>query len=182
MSRIGKMPVKIPAAVQTTVQGDLLTMKGPKGNLQLTLAPGISVSRDGEVLKVVTSRDDAQTNATFGTTRARIAGMVLGVTQGWKKSLELVGVGYGATVKPAGAGQVLTLNVGFSHDVIMNIPKDVKVTVEKTTVHFESADKELLGTVVANVRKVKPPEPYLGKGIKGTTEKIRRKAGKTGKK
>lgn len=119
-----------------------------------------------------------QANANFGTTRANINNMVLGVTKGWKRSLELSGVGFNAKI----SGKVLTLAVGFSHDVALPIPDAVKCSVNKNTIELESSDRVLLGTFAATIRKVQPPEPYLGKGIKFSEETVRRKAGKTGKK
>lgn len=180
MSRIGKQPVIVPAGVKAAVNNGIVHVEGPKGKLDYTLGRGVGVAlQDGKlVVSMTASTDDSQARANFGTARARINNMVLGVTKGWKRSLELFGVGYNAKIQ----GQALTLAVGFSHEVKMDLPKEVKCNVVKNTIELESADRELVGTVAARIRKVQPPEPYLGKGIKFTEEKIRRKAGKTGKK
>lgn len=178
MSRIGKQPVTVPQGVKASVSGGVVFIEGPLGKLQYKPGNGVKVvSENG---KVIVSRvsEDKQTKADFGTTRARINNMVSGVTKGWKRSLELSGVGYTAKI----AGAKLTLAVGFSHDVEIEVPKIVKCVVNKNTIELESCDRELLGTLASKIRKVQPPEPYLGKGIKYTEETIRRKAGKAGKK
>ncbi|MBN8547809.1 MAG: 50S ribosomal protein L6 [Deltaproteobacteria bacterium] len=178
MSRIGKQPVTVPAGVKASVSNGVVHVEGPKGKLDYTLGAGVQAAiQDGKVVVSIVGSDN-QTRANFGTARARINNMVEGVTKGWKRSLELFGVGYNAKIQ----GQALTLAVGFSHEVKMDLPKEVKCNVVKNTIELESADRELVGTVAARIRKVQPPEPYLGKGIKFTEEKVRRKAGKTGKK
>lgn len=178
MSRIGKQPVVIPAGVKAAVTNGIVHVEGPKGKLDFTPGKGVQVAvQDGKVVVSIVGSDN-QTRANFGTARARINNMVQGVTKGWKRSLELFGVGYNAKI----AGQSLTLAVGFSHEVKMELPKEVKCVVTKNTIELESADRELVGTIAARIRKTQPPEPYLGKGIKFTEEKVRRKAGKTGKK
>lgn len=179
MSRVGKMPIALPGDVKTSIQGNVVNIEGKLGKLSYTLGRGVTAKSEGSNL--VFSADniqDPQQRASFGTARAIINGMVHGVSKGWKKSLELNGVGFTATVQ----GDKLKLAVGFSHDVLMPIPKTVKVVVNKNVIEVESPNKELLGTFCSNVRKVQPPEPYLGKGIKYADETIRRKAGKTGKK
>jgi len=179
MSRIGKQPVVVPAGVTATVQNDAVVIKGPKGQLSLRTAPGVRVVLEGgQLLVSAPEMENLQVKASYGSTRAHLNNMVRGVTEGWKRSLEMNGVGYNAKI----AGQKLTLQVGFSHDVVLDMPKEVKCTVTKNVIDLESFDKELLGVVAARIRKVQPPEPYLGKGIKYTDETIRRKAGKTGKK
>ncbi len=178
MSRIGKMPVVLPAGVKAAVNDGVVNVEGPKGKLQFRPGRGVAVAvQDGKLVLSVTG-SDTQSDANWGTARAHLNNMVQGVTKGWKRSLELNGVGYNAKI----AGQALTLAVGFSHEVKMDLPKEVKCTVTKNIIDLESADRELVGTVAARIRKVQPPEPYLGKGIKFVEEKIRRKAGKTGKK
>jgi large subunit ribosomal protein L6 len=178
MSRIGKQPVVVPAGVKAAVNNGIVHVEGPKGKLNFTPAQDVQVAvQDGKLVVSIVGTDN-QTRANFGTARARINNMVLGVTKGWKRSLELFGVGYNAKIQ----GQALTLAVGFSHEVKMDLPKEVKCTVVKNTIELESADRELVGTIAARIRKVQPPEPYLGKGIKFSEEKVRRKAGKTGKK
>ena len=183
MSRIGKQPVNIPNGVKASIQGSLVSIEGPGGKLNCTVGRGVSVSQQDGVLLVkmeeVTDRRLAkQIKANYGTARALINNMVIGVTKGWKRSLEMVGVGYSAALK----GQVLEIAAGFSHPVEFKIPKELKLTVGKTTIDIQSADRDMMGVFAARVRKVRPPEPYLGKGIKYTEETIRRKAGKTGKK
>jgi len=178
MSRIGKLPVALPSGVKGGVAGGVVSVEGPKGKLSYTIRPGIGVELvDGKFVVSITGTD-LQARADYGTARATINNMVQGVSKGWKKVLELNGVGFNAKVQ----GQKIVLAVGFSHDVVLDIPTAVKCTVQKNTVELESADREILGTFAAKVRDVQPPEPYLGKGIKYAEEKIRRKAGKTGKK
>jgi large subunit ribosomal protein L6 len=180
MSRIGKLPVALPQGVKANVQAGDIIIEGPKGRLSFRPAHGVQVAVEGG--KVIVSAPESVTNAqlkaNYGTARARINNMVKGVSTGWKRSLELNGVGFTAKL----AGQALTLTVGFSHEVVIEIPKEVKCNVTKNVIDLDSADRELVGQVAARIRKVQPPEPYLGKGIKYAEEKIRRKAGKTGKK
>lgn len=179
MSRVGKMPITLPSDVKTSIQGSVVNVEGKLGKLSYTLGNGVSAKTEGtELVFSVDNVEDSQKRASFGTARAIVNGMVHGVSKGWKKSLELNGVGFTATVQ----GDKLKLTVGFSHDVIMPIPKSVKVVVNKNIIDLESPSKEVLGTFCSNIRKVQPPEPYLGKGIKYSDETIRRKAGKTGKK
>ncbi len=178
MSRIGKLPVALPSGVKGAVAGGVVSVEGPKGKLAFTIRPGISVElTDGKFVVSMTGTD-LQAKANYGTVRATINNMVQGVSKGWKKTLELNGVGFNAKLQ----GQKLVLAVGFSHDVTMDVPTAVKCNVQKNSIEMESADREVLGTFAAKVRDVQPPEPYLGKGIKYSDEKVRRKAGKTGKK
>jgi large subunit ribosomal protein L6 len=178
MSRIGKLPVAVPQGVKGAVSGSMVSVEGPKGKLSYSVRPGVTVEfKDGTFVVSMTG-NDAQAKADYGTTRATLNNMVKGVSAGWKKSLELHGVGYTAKLQ----GKNLVLAVGFSHDVTMLIPDAIKCTVTKNVIDLESNDRELLGTFAAKIRDVQPPEPYLGKGIKYSDETIRRKAGKTGKK
>jgi len=178
MSRVGKQPIKIPDGVKVAIMQGQVEVEGPRDKLVYRLGTGVKVANeDGHVL-VSRVGNDKQARANFGTTRALINNMVEGVTKGFKRNLELSGVGFNARMN----GQTLTLVVGFSHDVNMEIPKEVKCTVTKTTIELESSNKELVGAIAAKIRNVKPPEPYLGKGIKYAEETVRRKAGKTGKK
>lgn len=178
MSRIGKLPVALPTGVKGAIAGGIVSVEGPKGKLSFKVRPGIAVELvDGKFVVSMTGTD-GQAKADYGTARATINNMVLGVSTGWKKTLELNGVGYAAKLQ----GQKLVLSVGFSHDVTLDIPTGVKCNVQKSSIDMEAADREVLGTFAAKVRQVQPPEPYLGKGIKYSDEKIRRKAGKTGKK
>lgn len=181
MSRVGKQPIAIPSGVQAQIKGREVTIKGPKGQLSFSHGNGVKILQEGQILKVAlldADTEDKQSRANYGTARAILNGMVLGVTTGWKKSLELNGVGFTAKL----AGQILTLATGYSHDTKILVPKEVKCTINKNTIELESCNKEVLGTLASRIRRVCPPEPYLGKGIKYSDEKIRRKAGKTGKK
>jgi large subunit ribosomal protein L6 len=178
MSRVGKLPVAVPAGVTVGIDGRVVNVSGPKGKLAYTIGSSVDVSQaDGKIV-VAIKGDTKQARANFGTTRAIISNMVKGVTQGWKRSLELNGVGFTAKV----AGKKLVLTVGFSHDVELEIPAEIKCAVNKNLIELESPDKQSIGTFAAIVRGTQPPEPYLGKGIKYSEEKVRRKAGKTGKK
>ena len=178
MSRIGKLPVTIPQGVKAAVAGNTVSVEGPKGKLSYSIRPGIKVEVVDGNFSVSMTGSDAQAKADYGTARATINNMVKGVSAGWKKVLELNGVGY--TTKTQGKNLVLA--VGFSHEVVMEIPAGIKCTINKNQIELESSDRELLGTFAAKVRDKQPPEPYLGKGIKYSDEVVRRKAGKTGKK
>jgi large subunit ribosomal protein L6 len=179
MSRIGKIPVQLPQGVKTAFNAGVVSVEGPKGKLEYKLAKGIEASQEGSEI-IVKLGSDAGPNASadYGTARATIKNMVEGVTKGWKRSLELNGVGFNAKMQ----GTKLVLQVGYSHDVVFEIPKEIKAVITKNTIDLESTDRQLVGTFAANIRKSQPPEPYLGKGIKFAEEKVRRKAGKTGKK
>ena len=180
MSRIGKAPVAVPAGVTVTVDGTSMTVKGPKGELNTPFDPIIAVEvKDGEVLFSRNS-DLPDHRAKHGLYRSLCAGMVEGVTNGYKKELELVGVGFRAQA----SGQQLTLALGYSHPIIIEVPKEIKLTAESQKgsnpkVTLESHDKQLLGTVAAKIRSLRKPEPYKGKGVSFTDEYIRRKAGKS---
>jgi large subunit ribosomal protein L6 len=178
MSRIGKLPVALPQGVKGAVSGAVVSVEGPKGKLSYTVRPGVKVELNDGKFAVSLIGADGQSKADYGTTRATINNMVKGVSTGWKKILELHGVGYTAKLQ----GKNLVLAVGFSHEVSMEIPAEIKANVQKNSVELESANRELVGTFAAKIRQVQPPEPYLGKGIKYSDEKVRRKAGKTGKK
>ena len=177
MSRIGRLPVAIPPQVTVGVREGVVSVAGPRGSLTLPVHPAIAVEiRDGSV--VCTRRSDAKAHkALHGLTRALVANMVVGVTQGFQKRLDLVGVGYRAAVQ----GQQLTLTLGYSHPIVYPIPATIGVTVEnQTAVTVSGPDKQLVGAVAAKLRSLRPPEPYKGKGVKYSDERIRRKAGKTG--
>ena len=175
MSRIGRAPVVIPSGVKIKQDGQQVFVEGPKGKLSLTLVPSISVKIDGQTLKVERSGDEKPVRALHGLSRALLANMVQGVTNGFSKELEITGVGYRAQVQ----GKQLSLTVGFSHPVVMPIPEGLTVEVPKpTNVIIKGFDKQLVGQFAANIRHVAPPEPYKGKGIKYAGEVIRRKAGK----
>jgi large subunit ribosomal protein L6 len=179
MSRIGKMPITMPQGVTATVNGSTVSVKGPKGELTRTLPADISIALEDGVLHVRRSSDEPRHKALHGLSRALVANMVEGVSKGFQRTLELQGVGYKAEAKPYG----VNLIVGFSHQVKFEAPKGVKISVENNTVlKIEGADKEKVGQVAAEIRLVKPPEPYKGKGIRYQGEQVRRKAGKTGAK
>ena len=179
MSRIGKMPITVPQGVTATVDGSTVSVKGPKGELTRTLPADIKIALEDGVLRVSRPSDEPRHKALHGLSRALVANMVEGVSKGFQRTLELQGVGYKAEAKPYG----VNLIVGFSHQVKFEAPKGVKVSVENNTVvKIEGADKEKVGQVAAEIRLVKPPEPYKGKGIRYQGEQVRRKAGKTGAK
>ena len=177
MSRVGKKPIEIPAGVKTVIgQQGVITVEGPKGKVEYTPTDNVKVSVKDSCMVVQPINESSQAELDYGTTRSILNSMVVGVTKGWKRSLELNGVGFTATV----ANNVLTLVVGFSHDVKMPIPKGVTCKVTKNVIDLESSNKQVIGEFAASIRRVYPPEPYLGKGIKYSDETIRRKAGKTG--
>jgi large subunit ribosomal protein L6 len=177
MSRIGRRPVAIPAQVTVGVREGVVTVAGPRGTLRLPVHPAIQVEvRDGSL--VCARRSDSKPHkALHGLTRSLLANMVTGVTLGFQKRLELVGVGYRAAVQ----GQQLTLTLGYSHPIVYPIPPTISITVESQTLLTVSGpDKQLVGAVAAKLRSLRPPEPYKGKGVRYADERIRRKAGKTG--
>ncbi|MEW6622257.1 MAG: 50S ribosomal protein L6 [Bacillota bacterium] len=179
MSRIGRKPVQIPSGVDVALDGSKITVKGPKGQLERELHPEISVAIQDNVISVTRPTDQKKHRALHGLTRALINNMVEGVTKGFEKTLELVGVGYRASLQ----GNKLVLNVGYSHPIEFVPEKGIQVEVPKpTNIVIKGFDKELVGQFAAKVRAVREPEPYKGKGIKYSTEKIRRKAGKAGAK
>lgn len=177
MSRIGKMPVVIPSGVTVDLEDGLVRVKGPKGELTQTLRPEVSVTVEDAELTVARESDAKAHRALHGLTRALVANMVRGVTQGFQKSLELQGVGYRAEKR----GNKLVLNVGYSHPVEYPEPDGVSIsTPSPTVIVVEGADKQKVGQAAAEIRQVRPPEPYKGKGIRYQGEHVRRKAGKTG--
>jgi len=179
MSRIGRMPIPVPQGVTATVDGSTVSVKGPKGELSRTLHPDMTIALEDGVLHVRRPSDEPRHRALHGLSRALVANMVEGVSKGYQRTLELQGVGYKAEMKPYG----VNLIVGYSHQVKFEAPKGVKISVENNTVvKIEGADKEKVGQVAAEIRLVKPPEPYKGKGIRYQGEQVRRKAGKTGAK
>lgn len=178
MSRIGKLPVAINKSVQVDVNGSTVKVKGPKGELVREFPAGISFEQDEAAVRVIRPNDEKQSRANHGLSRSLLANMVQGVSEGYTRTLELQGVGYRATQ----AGPKVTLAVGFSHPVDVAPPDGIQLEVEGTTkVHVRGIDKELVGQVAANIRKVRKPEPYKGKGIRYLGERVRRKAGKAGK-
>ncbi len=178
MSRIGKMPVPIPSGVSVDLEGSHITVKGPRGELSRNLPPEMLVSMADDQVTVTRPSEAKRHKALHGLTRTLVANMVDGVTAGFSKTLEIQGVGYRAEAKPFG----ITLIVGYSHTVDYKAPEGIKISVDKNTVKVEGADKENVGQVAAEIRSVRPPEPYKGKGIRYQGEQVRRKAGKTGAK
>lgn len=180
MSRIGKAPIEIPAGVTVQVKDNVVTVKGPKGELTQEVNPDITVNvADGHV-ELTRPSDDREHRAMHGLYRALVHNMVVGVSEGYKKEMELVGVGYRAT----STGQVLELALGFSHAIYIKLPKEIKVEAKternkNPLIILESSDKQLLGQVCAKIRSLRKPEPYKGKGIKFVGEIIRRKSGKS---
>ena len=179
MSRIGKAPIPLPDKVSVSLNGLAVTVKGPKGELSRTLPDGVQISQDGNTLVVSPSSETRRSRERHGLCRTLVANMVEGVSQGYTRKLEIVGVGYRAAVQ----GKKLVVSAGYSHQVEMVPPDGVTFAVEgNTTVLVSGASKELVGNEAAKVRAIRPPEPYKGKGIKYEGERILRKAGKTGKK
>ncbi|HJX59152.1 MAG TPA: 50S ribosomal protein L6 [Patescibacteria group bacterium] len=177
MSRIGKLPIILPQGVTLEVAGREVKVVGPKGSLVRRLAHGISVEVKDGVVQVQSTGKTKQDKSNFGSSRAHIANMAKGVSEGWKKVLELVGTGYRAEA----TGNSLTLTIGYSHPVKVEGSDNISFKVEKSIITIEGIDKEEVGEVAAKVRAVRPPEPYKGKGIKYLDEVIRRKAGKAAK-
>ncbi len=178
MSRIGRMPIVIPAGVDVTVDGNLVTVKGKNTTLCANIHPNIKVEKDGNTITVTRPDDNKENRSLHGLSRTLIANMVNGVNEPFKKELEVNGVGYRAEMK----GKELVLKVGYSHDVIMTAPEGVTIEVPAPNkIVISGADKQKVGQFAANVREKRPPEPYKGKGIKYADEHIRRKEGKAGK-
>ena len=180
MSRIGKAPIEIPAGVTVAVEGNVITVKGPKGELKQTFNPELSINIEGNVLTVTRPSDNREHRSQHGLYRALINNMVVGVSTGYRKEMELVGVGYRANA----TGQVLELSLGFSHAIYIKLPVEIKVETKSERnknplIILESDDKQLLGQVCAKIRSLRKPEPYKGKGIKFVGEVIRRKSGKS---
>ncbi len=177
MSRIGKLPITIPAGVQVEVNGKHVKVKGPKGELDRTFTPVVDIKMEDSKVVVTRSSDEKNVRALHGTTRAVIQNMVTGVSEGFSKTLEIQGVGYKAELE----GSNLVINVGFSHPVIVEPPEGIQfdVTEKNRLIVVNGSSKEVVGQVAADIRKIRPPEPYKGKGIRYLGERVRRKAGKT---
>jgi len=181
MSRIGKQPVSLPAKVEVKLNGQSVTVKGPKGQLTINVHPAIGVEMEDGMVVVKRQNDQREERALHGLTRSLIANMVTGVSEGFRKSLRIEGTGYQAQLQ----GKSLLLKLGFSHDVTIDPPVDVSFDVPKDDrgrlLHIDGIDKQVVGQVAANIRKLRPPEPYKGKGVRYIDEHIRRKAGKAAK-
>ncbi len=180
MSRIGKLPVSIPAGVTVTVKDHVVTVKGPKGELSQEINPIIGVEVDGNAVHVTRPDDEKASRAMHGLYRALIHNMVVGVSEGYTKVLELVGVGYRASAQ----GQVLELSLGYTHSIYLRLPNEIKVEAkmernQNPIITLSSCDKQLLGQVCAKIRSFRRPEPYKGKGVRFQGEVVRRKAGKS---
>jgi large subunit ribosomal protein L6 len=179
MSRIGRVPVPVPAGVEVNINGAVVTVKGPKGSLSHTIAAPIEVARDEAGALVVTRPDDERASRSLhGLTRTLLSNLVTGVTEGYVKKLEIVGTGYRVTAK----GSDLEFALGFSHPVVVNPPEGITFVVEAPTrFSVQGIDKQQVGEVAANIRKIRKPEPYKGKGVRYAGENVRRKVGKAGK-
>ncbi len=179
MSRIGKQPVNIPDKVDVTIDGQQVTVKGPKGELEHKVHPNISVQQEDGVMTVTRPNDERQNRALHGLERALLSNMVTGVSTGFQRSLQIEGVGYGSDLR----GADLVMRLGYSHEIVVNPPPNISFEIEDRgrIIHVKGIDKQVVGQVAANIRELRPPEPYLGKGVRYSDEIIRRKAGKTGK-
>ena len=178
MSRIGRKPINIPAGVEVKVDGSCVTVKGPKGTLSQTFQPSMNIAVEGAEIVVTRPNDEKQNRALHGLTRTLINNMVIGVTEGFKKELDVNGVGYRVQKQ----GKDLVMNLGFSHQVVVSETEDIKIEVPAPNkIIILGADKQKVGQFAAEVREKRPPEPYKGKGIKYVDEVVRRKEGKTGK-
>jgi large subunit ribosomal protein L6 len=179
MSRIGRKPIPVPNGVDVTIDGQHVVVKGPKGQLEHTLPTAITVTRDGDELQVVRPTDEREHRSLHGLSRSLVANMVTGVSEGFEKRLEIIGVGYRATSQ---GPDKLELALGFSHSVPVEAPAGITFEVPApTAITVKGIDKQLVGQVAADIRKLRKPEPYKGKGVRYAGEKVLRKAGKTGK-
>jgi large subunit ribosomal protein L6 len=177
MSRVGKLPIKVPSGVTITVDPDFVTVAGSKGTLKQFTMPGVTVKIEGDEAVVTRVNDEAVNRAKHGLMRSLVNNMVVGVSQGFSKKLEINGVGYRVAMQ----GADLKFNLGFSHDVIFKLPQGVTAAIEQNTITVNGIDKQQVGQVAAEIRALKKPEPYKGKGIKYAGERILRKSGKSGK-
>jgi large subunit ribosomal protein L6 len=178
MSRIGRLPIQVPSGVEVSIEGRKVTVKGPKGTLNHTVVQPLSVAQENGVITVTRPDDEDENRALHGLSRTLIANMVTGVTQGYKKTLEIIGVGY--RVQARGAN--LEFSLGYSHPVTVQPPDGITFTVEAPTrFSVEGIDKQQVGEVAANIRKLRKPDPYKGKGVRYQGEQVRRKVGKAGK-
>lgn len=177
MSRIGRRPVQIPDGVTVSIETSHVTVKGPKGELQLELHPKVSVAQEENMLQVTPTSTDKAARALQGLTARLLANLLVGVSEGFSRALELQGVGYRAALQ----GKTLVLNVGYSHPVNIEAPEGIELQVQKNVITVSGIDRQRVGQVAAEIRRVRPPEPYKGKGIRYVGEQVRRKAGKAAK-
>ncbi len=176
MSRIGKKPVALPKGVEVKVEGGLINVKGPKGTMATPLCDGLEYAVEAEVVTITRKNDERDTRAQHGLRRTLLANCVQGVTGGFSKTLEVIGVGYKVAVK----GNMVELALGFSHPVIVELPKGIEAKAEGQKLTLSGVDKELVGETAARIRRLRKPEPYKGKGIRYENERVRRKVGKSG--
>ena len=178
MSRIGRKPITVPAGVEVTIDGSAVTVKGPKGTLSGTFNSNMTIVKDGDVINVTRPNDEKENRSLHGLTRTLIANMVEGVSNGYSKTLDIVGIGYRASMQ----GKDVVLSVGYSHTVTIAAPEGITIACPSPNqVVVSGADKQMVGQIAAEIRGVRPPEPYKGKGIRYSDEHVRRKEGKAGK-
>lgn len=178
MSRIGKMPIEIPKDVKVDIKDDLISIKGPKGELKRTINPKVRLNIENEQILIMVDDNSKESKSCHGLFRALVANMVKGVSQGFERILEIVGVGYRGEV----SGRTATFHLGYSHPVVFELPEGINANIDKSKITLTGIDKELLGRTAAKIRSFRKPEPYKGKGIKYADEFIKRKAGKSGAK
>jgi large subunit ribosomal protein L6 len=178
MSRIGKLPIPVPQGVDISIAGDVVTVKGSKGQLQVNLVPGVSAAVEDGSLNISRADDEAQTRSYHGLVRALLANAATGVSEGWSKKLEIVGIGYKAESK----GKSVIFNLGYSHPIDFAVPNGIEIDVDPkaNTVTVQGIDRQQVGQIAAEIRGLRPPEPYKGKGIRYADERVRTKAGKQG--
>lgn len=178
MSRIGKMPIPLPKGVDVTIGDELVTVKGPKGQLEVKLVPGVTTSVDDGTLVVERADDEHQTRSYHGLVRSLLANAATGVSEGWSKSLEIVGIGYRAESK----GRTVAFSLGYSHPIDFQVPDGIEIEIDAkaNVVTVKGADRQQVGQIAAEIRSLRPPEPYKGKGIRYVGERVRTKAGKQG--
>ena len=177
MSRIGKKPIQIPKGVTVKVAGDAIEVQGPKGKLRQPVPPGITFAQDNGALVASPERDDKELKKFYGLARSLVANAVVGVTEGFKKELDIVGIGYRAELK----GKQVHFALGYSHPIVFDIPTGIDITVDKQThITVTGVDRQLVGQVAANIRRMRKPDPYKQKGVRYTGEVLKKKVGKTG--
>lgn len=177
MSRVGKKPIPVPEKTKVTYSQGVLTAEGPRGTLTRSIHPEVKLDISDDQVEVKVDRNDKRTKALWGTTRAQVSNMITGVSSGFERILEINGIGYRAELK----GRTLELHLGFSHPISFELPEGIDAAIEKATIRLSGIDKELLGFTASSIRRMRPPEPYKGKGVKYSEEQIQRKAGKTAK-